>query len=83
MSEIYVERLGDGEKTTIHFGDGNTGARLPSGQQNVRLKFRKGSGLAGLVKAGQLTQLLTRPLGVKEVNNPLPAEGADEPESLS
>ncbi len=80
---IYVERPGDGEKTTIHFGDGITGARLPSGQQNVRLKYRKGSGLEGLVQAGQLTQLLTRPLGVKEATNPLPAEGADEAESLS
>jgi predicted phage baseplate assembly protein len=45
--------------------------------------YRKGSGLGGLLKAGQLTQLLTRPLGVREVSNPLPAEGADEPESLS
>ncbi len=80
---IYLERLGDEQKTTVHFGDGITGARLPTGQQNVRFKCRKGSGLEGLVKAGQLTQLLTRPPGVKEVNNPLPAEGADEPESLS
>ena len=80
---IYLERLGDEQKTTVHFGDGIIGARLPSGQQNIRLKYRKGSGLEGLVKAGQLSQLLTRPLGVKEVVNPLPAEGADEAESLS
>jgi predicted phage baseplate assembly protein len=80
---VYVERLGDGNTTTIHFGDGVMGARLPSGQQNIRLEYRKGSGLEGQVKARQLTQLLSRPLGVKEVINPLPAEGADEPESLS
>jgi hypothetical protein len=80
---VHVSRLGDEQNTTVHFGDGVTGARLPSGQQNVRFKYRKGSGIGGLVKAGQLTQLMARPLGVKEVINPLPAEGADEPESLS
>jgi len=80
---VYVERLGDGETTTIHFGDGITGARLPSGQENVRLRYRKGCGLEGMVRAGQLTQLMDRPLGVKEVGNPLPAEGADDPETLS
>jgi hypothetical protein len=80
---VYVARVGDEQRTTVHFGDGVIGARLSSGQQNVRFKYRKGGGLAGLVKAGQLTQLMARPLGVKEVTNPLPAEGADEPESLS
>jgi hypothetical protein len=80
---VYVARLGDEGKTTVHFGDGRTGSRLPTGQQNVRLRYRKGSGLEGMVRAGQLTQLLTRPLSVREVSNPLPAEGADDPESLA
>ncbi|HVW62301.1 MAG TPA: baseplate J/gp47 family protein, partial [Puia sp.] len=43
---------------------------------------RKGIGLGGLVKAGQLSQLLTRPLGVKGAVNPLPAKGAADPENL-
>jgi hypothetical protein len=79
---IYITRLGDEQKTTVTFGDGINAARLSTGQHNVRFKYRKGSGLEGMVRAGQLTQLLTRPLGVKEVTNPLAAEGADEAESL-
>ena len=49
-------------KTTIEFGDGVTGARLPTGQDNVRAIYRKGIGLDGIVSAGQLTSLLTRRL---------------------
>jgi predicted phage baseplate assembly protein len=78
---VYVTRRGDDGKTTLQFGDGKTGARLPTGQENVRATYRKGSGLEGLVKANQLTLLMTRPLGVRDVTNPLPARGADDPES--
>ena len=74
QEHIYVTRTGDDGKTTIEFGDGVTGARLPSGQDNVRAKYRKGIGVEGLVKAGQLTLLLTRPLGVKAVTNPASCE---------
>src|SRR5262249_30024992 len=35
-----------------------------------------------LVKADQLTQLMTRPLGVRGVTNPLPATGAADAEKL-
>jgi predicted phage baseplate assembly protein len=69
--------------TVVQFGDGVTGARLSSGVQNVRFKYRKGSGLAGMVDAGQLSQLLTRPLGVRGVTNPLAPEGADDAEVLA
>ena len=50
---------------------------------NVRAEYRRGIGLAGLVKAGQLTTLLTRPPGLKAALNALPAEGADDPEPLA
>jgi hypothetical protein len=78
----YIVRTGDNGKTLIQFGDGKTGARLPSGKENVHAKYRKGSGLEGLVKAGQLKLLMTRPYGVKDVINPIDADSADEPESL-
>lgn len=77
---IYVTRTDDQGQTTVKFGDGRTGARLPTGQQNVVATYRKGTGLEGLVKANQLNLLLTRPLGVKEVCNPLAARGAAAPE---
>src|SRR5262249_38778624 len=82
QEHIYVARTGDDGKTTIEFGDGVTGARLPSGQDNVRVTYRKGIGIGGLVKAGQLTSLLTRPLGIKTVANPEDASGAQDRESL-
>jgi hypothetical protein len=78
---IYVTERDDEGRTTIRFGDGINGARLPTGQNNVRAEYRKGTGLGGLVEAGQLSQLLSRPLGLKEVVNPEAAEGAENPES--
>lgn len=79
---IYVTRRDDDGKTTIQFGDGVTGARLPTGQQNVRASYRQGIGVAGLVNAGQLSLLMTKPAGVREVTNPLDATGAADPETL-
>jgi hypothetical protein len=78
---IYVTERDDEGRTTIRFGDGLTGARLPTGTNNVRAEYRKGTGLGGLVDAGQLSQLLSRPLGVKEVVNPEAVAGAEDPES--
>jgi hypothetical protein len=65
----------------VQFGDGVSGARLSSGQNNVRATYRKGLGVAGNLAAESLSQLTQRPLGVKGVSNPLPAEGGTDPES--
>lgn len=83
QERIYVTRTDDDGRTTVVFGDGRTGARLPTGQENVRAKYRKGIGLPGLVKAHQLTLLMTRPLGVKSVTNPLAPSGAADREGLA
>ena len=77
---IYTARIDDDGNTVVQFGDGIHGARLPTGQENVRATYRKGVGTAGNVKAGQLTTLLTRPLGLKAALNPIPAVGGDDPE---
>jgi len=79
---IYITRLDDDGKTTVIFGNGETGARLPTGQENIKATYRKGIGEEGLVKAHQLTQLMTRPLGVKGVTNPTAANGAADAEKL-
>ncbi len=78
---VFVARTNDDGQTIVQFGDGLTGARLPTGQENVKADYRKGIGLEGLVKADQLSVPMTRPLGLKEVTNPLPATGAADPES--
>jgi predicted phage baseplate assembly protein len=77
---IYITRTDDEGNTTVQFGDGLTGARLPTGQDNVSATYRRGIGVGGLVKARQLSLLMQRPHGVKEVSNPLAADGADDPE---
>jgi hypothetical protein len=70
-------------RRVVAFGDGLRGVRLPSGVNNVRAAYRKGLGAEGNVGTDKLTQLMTRPLGLKSVSNPLPAEGGTDPEEAS
>ena len=78
---VYALRQDDDQHTIVQFGDGEEGARLPSGRDNLRLGYRKGLGRAGNVRAGQITTLLGRPLGVKAVNNPVAASAGQDRES--
>jgi len=80
---IYITRRDDDGRTTVQFGDGVEGSRLPSGSSNVRAIYRKGLGLDGNVDAGKITLLLSRPLGLSEVSNPLPATGGDVAQVLA
>jgi predicted phage baseplate assembly protein len=80
---VFATRTDDTGVTTVEFGDGVMGARPPSGTANIRAAYRKGIGVAGNVKAGQLSLLLSQPLGVKSVVNPLPAGGAADREQLA
>jgi len=72
---IYVLEMADDGSTNVVFGDGQQGARPPTGQANVTAVYRSGIGQAGNVGAESLTSLLDRPLGLKEVKNPLGASG--------
>lgn len=78
---VYTVRSDEQGKTWVQFGDGERGARLPSGQTNVRARYRKGLGVAGNLPEERLTQPMSRPLGLKSVSNPLAAEGGTDPES--
>ncbi|HMI91850.1 MAG TPA: putative baseplate assembly protein [Polyangiales bacterium] len=77
----YATLTDDAGNTTVVFGDGQHGARLPSGVQNVAAEYRNGIGKGGNVKAEQISSLITRPLGVKAVLNPLRASGGADKES--
>ena len=77
---VYTSRTDPDGRTSVTFGDGEHGARLPTGYQNVRARYRVGTGRAGNVGAGRITQLLTRPLWVSAVHNPLPATGGADPD---
>ncbi|MGW1958519.1 putative baseplate assembly protein [Streptomyces sp. NPDC001920] len=81
-AKVYVTGTGEGGRTTVAFGDGVHGARLPTGHENVRARYRVGTGAAGNVAADTVTTPLTRPLGVTGVTNPLPASGGADPDGL-
>jgi hypothetical protein len=68
--------------TFVQFGDGVTGERLPSGTDNVTATYRAGLGSAGMVDAGAISMLMSRPLGLNGVYNPLPSAGGGDPETL-
>jgi hypothetical protein len=80
--QVYRTRTADDGTTTLEFGDGITGARIPTGRGNIVATYRKGTGLAGRVRANTLTTAVTRPVGFKSVVNPLPADGGADPESI-
>jgi hypothetical protein len=77
----FVTKTDDEGKTSVTFGNGREGARLPTGIENLKAVYRNGIGKGGNVKAEQISLLSTRPLGAKEVINPLPASGGADKES--
>lgn len=79
---IYTTRVDEKGITKVQFGDGITGARLPTGRKNVVATYRQGLGRAGIVRKNRLTKLMDRPLGLKGVTNPLGAEGGADSETL-
>jgi hypothetical protein len=81
-SQSFIVRIDNDAKASVIFGDGKSGARLPSGSENVVATYRSGIGLDGNVAAGKLTLLQTRPLGIRGVTNPLAASGGAAPEVL-
>ncbi len=80
---VYVTQTDDDANTTVIFGDGRIGSRVPTGVENIKATYRVGIGLDGLVKAGQLSLLATKPLGVRAVSNPVDASGAEDRENLA
>lgn len=79
---VFVTRRQDDGTIRLTFGNGRAGALLPTGIENIRTRYRKGIGLEGAVKAGQLTLLMKRPLGVKSVLNPAASSVGQDPEQL-
>jgi predicted phage baseplate assembly protein len=75
-SRCYVLTWSDSGQVSVLFGDGIHGARLPSGQDNVVASYRVGSGLDGELAAGSLQVLLSRPLGLRSLSQPLASSGA-------
>lgn len=79
---VYRIRTLNSGQTRIEFGDGITGARLPTGENNIEATYRKGSGAEGRVAAGQLSLLVNKPRAIKSAINPLAAEGGSAAEHI-
>ncbi|MEH0422073.1 putative baseplate assembly protein [Streptomyces sp. B21-083] len=75
---VHITGTTSDGRTTVTFGDGVNGARLPTGHENVRARYRFGTGKAANTAAHRITQPLTRPLGVSQVTNPRPATGGSD-----
>lgn len=80
---VFQLTLGDKGAGSIEGGDGKTGARLPTGVENLRATYRTGLGAAGNVDAGQISLVTTRPLGVTGVINPLRASGGADRDGIA
>ena len=79
---FVVTRSPDQTVTTVTFGDGVNGARLPSGTGNVVARYRYGSGAAS-PPAGQLTTISQPQPNLGSIKNPVPVSGGADPQSPS
>ncbi|WP_406471084.1 putative baseplate assembly protein [Streptomyces hirsutus] len=77
----YTTATDEHGATAVLFPDGVSGRRPASGSENIRARYRVGTGRAGNADAGRITVLVDKPLGVREVVNPLPGTGGTDPES--
>jgi len=81
--QVYVVREDADGKSYVQFGDGKTGARLPTGRGNVTAQFRTGSGSHGPLKAGAKPQAAGRLPGLDKTYMPEPATGGAAPEDAA
>lgn len=78
---VYVVRHDDEGNSYIQFGDGRTGARLPSGRDNVRAVWRTGIGARGELAEGATPSATGKLKPLDDVFLPRPVTGGGEPES--
>lgn len=65
---LYIVREDAEGRSFVQFGDGETGARLPSGLKNVVARYRSGVGARGPVKPGATPTAGERPAGFDKVS---------------
>ena len=78
-AQVYACEQDVSGVTTVLFGDGFSGARAPSGQNNIHARYRKGLGTSGNLPAGSIAQLIDSLPGLRSVTNPLPSSGGTDP----
>ncbi len=78
-ASVYVTREDEKQRTHVLFGDGENGARLPSGRENVVARYRYGSG-AQSPATGTLTVIAKPYPNLKAVRNPVAVSGGADPD---
>jgi hypothetical protein len=78
-ARVFVTREDDENRTHVRFGDGENGARLPAGTDNVVASYRVGSG-ATIPPPGTLTSILRPRPGLRAIVNPVPVGGGADPD---
>ncbi|MGD2115921.1 MAG: baseplate J/gp47 family protein, partial [Acidobacteriota bacterium] len=78
----YAIRMTEEGHLAVELGDGRHGRRLPTGGNNVRIRFRVGTGLAGNLAAGSLTKAARPHRLVGAVRQPLAATGGNDMEDV-
>jgi hypothetical protein len=79
-AQVFVTREDEQGQTHVVFGDGQNGARLPTGVNNVVATYRYGSG-ADAPPAGSLTAVLNPQPGLRAVRNPVAVGGGSAPDA--
>jgi hypothetical protein len=78
---VYEVQIDDTALTTVIFGDGVHGSRLPSGAENVVATYRFGIGEIGEVGEESISLLVKKPFGIRSVSNPVASAGSEDPET--
>ena len=78
--QIYIVREDADGQSFVQFGDGETGARLPSGLKNVVASYRSGVGAYGAITPGATPTASERPRGFDKVSLAGIVSGGAEPE---
>ena len=78
--QVYIVRQRDDGATLVTFGDGLSGARLPTGVDNIVASYRFGAG-APAPPAFSITQIDKPTPGLRSVVNPVAAAGGADAET--
>ncbi len=78
----YTVRVTEEGQLAVGFGDGRAGRRLPTGTNNVRIRFRVGSGLAGNLPPGSFAKPKRPHRRVAGVRQPFAATGGNDQEPI-
>jgi hypothetical protein len=79
--QIYIVREDAENNSWAQFGDGKTGAKLPTGLNNVSAIYRIGTGAFGALKADTKVQAGAKLKNLDKIQMPAVATGGTKPES--